>query len=208
MSLADSECLSVEAFWAFGVHNSFRCEVVEVSGEGGNVMQQHSAAAIANEFLNLAWSDQDSSLPIMDQMKLQKLVFYAHAWWLAHTDKPLIEEEFEAWPWGPVVRSVWTETKDFGRLPINRRIRSLQLDVNNPVNAVFVYPSVEDPAVKDFLKEVWEIHKRFSGIQLSNSTHAPGEPWTLVANSVNGNLDSKPSIPNELIQSVFKNKIH
>lgn len=181
---------------------------MDAFGEGGNVMQQHSAAAIANEFLNLAWNDQDTSLPIMDQMKLQKLVFYAHAWWLAHTGQPLIEEEFEAWPWGPVVRSVWAETRDFGRSPINRLIRSLQLDAQNPVNTVFVHPFVENSDVKSFLKDVWEIHKRYSGIQLSNSTHAPGEPWTLVANSVGGDLDAKPSIPNELIQSVFKNKIH
>lgn len=34
--------------------------------------------------------------------KLQKLVYYSQAWALAWTDKPIFEEDYEAWANGPV----------------------------------------------------------------------------------------------------------
>lgn len=39
----------------------------------------------------------------MSAMKLQKLVYYAQAWHLVWTDKPLFREKIEAWASGPVV---------------------------------------------------------------------------------------------------------
>ena len=38
----------------------------------------------------------------MSTWKLQKLCFYSQAWALAWTEKPLFEEDFEAWTNGPV----------------------------------------------------------------------------------------------------------
>jgi uncharacterized phage-associated protein len=65
---------------------------------------------------------------------------------------------------------------------------------------------VDDQSVMDYLRRVWDIYKGYSGVQLSNSTHAPGEPWTIVRDQY-GSLDSKPKIPNELIYEVFKKKV-
>ena len=39
----------------------------------------------------------------MSAMKLQKLVYYAQAWHLVWEDKPLFNEQIEAWANGPVV---------------------------------------------------------------------------------------------------------
>lgn len=39
---------------------------------------------------------------LMSAMKLQKLVFYSQAWSLVWDEKPLFEEEFQAWANGPV----------------------------------------------------------------------------------------------------------
>ena len=63
-----------------------------------------SAAAVANEFLALG--EKEPRFPPIDQLKLQKLLFYAHAWHLAIKKAPLFDEDFEAWPWGPVVRDI------------------------------------------------------------------------------------------------------
>ena len=41
--------------------------------------------------------------------KLQKLCYYAQAWSLAWTEKPLFEEEFEAWVNGPVCPALFNE---------------------------------------------------------------------------------------------------
>ena len=166
-----------------------------------------SAAAAANEFLSLAWGETgNASVPPTDQMKLQKLLFYAHAWHLAMHGRPLFDEDFEAWPWGPVVRDVYNQTRAFGRAPINRRIQRLQVNPVDPLNSHITEPAVVDQATRGFIWTVWQSHKQFSGVQLSNSTHDPGEPWTIVRDTV-GSLDNKPSIPNELIEQVFKNKL-
>ena len=82
-----------------------------------------SAAAVANYFLAKGWDEK--GIPPIDQMKLQKLLYYSHAWHLAIFNRPLFEEDFEAWPWGPVVRDVYFQTRDFGRNPVTRKITRL-----------------------------------------------------------------------------------
>jgi uncharacterized phage-associated protein len=150
-----------------------------------------SAAAVANYFLAKGW--EEAGVPPIDQMKLQKLLFYSHAWHLALLGRPLFEEDFEAWPWGPVVRDIYFQTRHLGRGPVTRRITRLTLGHGQSVlNATFETPTVEDGSLKMFLDAVWEAHKRYSGVQLSNATHAPGEPWTIVKEKY-GDLEQKPT---------------
>lgn len=163
-----------------------------------------TAAAVANNFLELG--RLESEYPAIDQMKLQKLLFYAHAWHLANKERPLFEEDFEAWPWGPIVRDVYNQTRKFGRKPVTEKIYRLTRTESGPLSYSLLYPEITDGDLKDFIRQIWDIHKEFTGIQLSNSTHDPGEPWTIVKESY-GSLDSKPTIPNELIMSVFKKKL-
>lgn len=47
----------------------------------------------------------------MSTMKLQKLCYYAQAWALVWDDKPLFNEDFEAWANGPVCRKLFLKTK-------------------------------------------------------------------------------------------------
>lgn len=47
----------------------------------------------------------------MSTMKLQKLCYYAQVWSLVWDDKPLFNEEFEAWANGPVCRELFVKTK-------------------------------------------------------------------------------------------------
>ena len=46
-------------------------------------------------------------MEIMTTMKLQKLVYYSQAWSLVWDEKPLFEEDIEAWANGPVVRKLF-----------------------------------------------------------------------------------------------------
>jgi uncharacterized phage-associated protein len=50
-------------------------------------------------------------LGAMSAMKLQKLIFYSQAWSLVWDDKPLFDEEIEAWANGPVVRALYDKHK-------------------------------------------------------------------------------------------------
>lgn len=43
----------------------------------------------------------------MSAMKLQKLVYYSHAWHLVWDEEPLITNQFEAWANGPVVPALY-----------------------------------------------------------------------------------------------------
>lgn len=45
----------------------------------------------------------------MTAMKLQKLVYYAQAWSLVWDEKPLFQEEIEAWANGPVVPELYRD---------------------------------------------------------------------------------------------------
>lgn len=166
-----------------------------------------SAAAVANAFLDIQDAD-DSRYPQIDPMKLQKLLYYAHAWWLAIKDEPLFNEDIEAWPWGPVVRDIYIDFQDFGRDPIvGRRATMLTtIDDNDDLRVALREPKAPIDDVMGFLRDVWETHKNLTGVQLSNATHAVGEPWEIVKRQY-GNLDSKPTIPNAIIRDVFRRKI-
>jgi uncharacterized phage-associated protein len=163
-----------------------------------------TAIAAANEFLSLAGEDGRN----IDQMKLQKLLFYGHAWHLAlRDDQPLFDQDFEAWPWGPVVRDVYNQTRQYGRGPVTTKLKELRKTGSNATDFDFVTPrGVDSEEVKTFLRSIWESLKNYSGIQLSNATHAPGEPWTIIKERF-GSLDGKPTIPNTLISDIFKKKL-
>ena len=165
------------------------------------VQAASTAASVANEFLKLA--KEEPQFPPVDQMKLQKLLFYAHAWHLAMKDAPLFENDFEAWPWGPVVRDVYTQTLKFGRNPVNQFIT--ELDYDDGRARVVAPDGVGDPDLRGFIRSVWDTLKVYDGIQLSNSTHAEGEPWAIVCKELG--TAGKPAIPNELIKKVFRTKL-
>ena len=74
------------------------------------------AADIADYFLWLA-NDTGS---FMSNLKLQKLVYYAQAWHLALYDRPLFDEDFQAWVHGPVIPELFQKYQHFGWKPIDQ----------------------------------------------------------------------------------------
>lgn len=48
----------------------------------------------------------------INQLKLQKLIFYIQAFHLVFFDGPLVADEFEAWVHGPVSKKIWHHYKD------------------------------------------------------------------------------------------------
>ena len=82
--------------------------IVSIIAKGASTM--NSAKAIANYFL-------DKSIDLTP-MKIIKLVYIAHGWHLAITDKPLIEDYVQAWEFGPVIPDLYHEFKKYGNTPI------------------------------------------------------------------------------------------
>lgn len=160
------------------------------------------AMAVANWFLDRSW--KDPSKPACDQLKLYKLTFYSHGWYLGNTGEELFPEDVEAWPHGPVVRDLYMQFKDFGRNPIDRLGKRLQLGDDGVPS--FVTPK-HSGELDSFFEQVWEVYGDKTGIQLSNMTHRKGEPWTIVAEKYGYDLTDKPTIPSEIIGDAFARKI-
>lgn len=54
----------------------------------------------------------------MSAMKLQKLVYYSHAWHLVWEERPLFDAPIEAWANGPVVRELYNHHR--GQFVVDR----------------------------------------------------------------------------------------
>ena len=75
----------------------------------------YSSEKIANFFLGLAQKEQVELTPL----KLQKLLYFAHGWHLVldSDGDPLLDEDIEAWKYGPVVPSIYHKFKEFRNNP-------------------------------------------------------------------------------------------
>jgi uncharacterized phage-associated protein len=162
----------------------------------------YSPKAIANAFLDLA---EESKMPLT-QMKLHKLIYYAHGWHLGLLGKPMIDETIEAWKFGPVIRSLYYEFRDVGSNPIERR--ATEWDSSGD-EFCFVTPSVAkgDTPVIALLDRIWKVYGALSAVQLSKMTHESGSPWTQTWDKAKADGVIKGvDIPNDLIREYFEKK--
>jgi uncharacterized phage-associated protein len=158
------------------------------------------ASCIANEFLKIAKAKGDA----LTQMKLQKLVYFAHGWYLALTGQPLISERVEAWQYGPVIRALYQDFKAYGNDPIKAPAAGFQMDGGKLKSKTL---SLDDCAEKEeadqakaLVARIYEVYGRFSAVRLSNSTHMPGTPWDQIYQNGKKSL----VIPDEFIRQYFQ----
>ena len=132
--------------------------------------------AVANEFLKLANQQGQTLTP----MKLVKLVYIAHGWHLGFYSKPLLNEEVEAWKYGPVVPQVYKEFRGYGNAPI----RFLAVRPSEDLTPVPIdFPNTDPNEVelaKKLILDVWSAYGHMSAVQLSALTHQRGTPWSKV----------------------------
>jgi len=136
----------------------------------------------------------------IDPMKLLKLVYYAHGWSLALLNRPLIDEQVQAWKYGPVVASVYHAFKFFGEEPITELTAEFKDDGKAYTPVV---PSNTDE--RKLLERVWERYGHFSGVQLSNMSHEADSPWSYAWRENTEGLRSY-AIDNRQIERYFKMK--
>lgn len=168
-----------------------------------------SSQAVANFILDLGDREGIDISP----MKLQKLVYYAHGWHLAVVGDALIDEQVEAWPYGPVVRSLFLEFKGHGASPIkgdracpNDDVTSLGLLEHLSAVAEIENETDESTSerMKSVIRKVWDEYKGFSAERLSNMTHEPGSPWSkTVEKYQSGQVPKGTDISQGLIKQYF-----
>lgn len=114
---------------------------------------------VADFFLNRVETDQGSSIT---HLKLQKLCYYAQAWFLALEDNKLFNEKFEAWVHGPVNPDLFQKYRDSSwqnLKPVG------DIDLSD-----FTHEQLEH------LEEIWSIYGKYDGKFLEDLTHQEA-PW-------------------------------
>jgi uncharacterized phage-associated protein len=142
----------------------------------------YKALDIANKIL--AKSSQSDSDELISNMKLQKLLYYMQGFYLAYFDKPLFDEEIEAWMYGPVVPSVYENFKSFGNAGISYLDEVVTLE----------------PKEESLFNEVYKVFGAYSAIGLMDRTHSE-KPWKDSTIGV-GSIISKDSL-----KSYFKTRL-
>jgi uncharacterized phage-associated protein len=139
------------------------------------------ATAVANEFLTIAKSVCNELTP----MKVQKLVYFAHGWYLALTGRPLVSDTIQAWQYGPVIPSLYQAFKEYGNSPIGTP--AFQGSWHDGRYAWSV-PRLETSSInveeieraRQVIRKVWDLYGSYTSIRLSNATHDPDGPWAQV----------------------------
>lgn len=116
--------------------------------------------SVANKFLRLAKENNDSLTP----MQVLKLVYIAHGWMLGLYGRPLIDDEVQAWQYGPVIPNLYNSLRSYKGQPVTREIPQL-------------WASDLDRQQEDIVQQVYKMYGQRSGADLSRLTHAVGTPW-------------------------------
>jgi uncharacterized phage-associated protein len=130
-----------------------------------------SSSALANFFI-----EQANNAGIeMSHLKLQKLMFIGFGWVYALTNEDLIPtEDFEAWPYGPVLPSIYHERKHFGNKAFTNT--SVEFDYTGGTNTYYS-PKISNNRILRILEKVWNTHKLLSSSQLVELSHKENGPW-------------------------------
>lgn len=125
-----------------------------------------TANNLANNILMRSFKQNSPVTP----MKLQKLIYFIFKQYYKEKNCRLFVEDFLAWPYGPVVQSVYDEFRSFGANNITKFAKDSQ-------GNVFMASESADPDLSRIINSVWTRYLGVDGIQLSRITHLPGSAW-------------------------------
>ena len=121
-------------------------------------------------------------------LKLIKLAYISHGHHLAFLNQPLFNDEVKAWPYGPVVESIYHAVRHFKRRQIIKELFDgpVDCDTGNDANRV--------------IDLVVSAYDRYDGLQLSAITHKNGSPWHIAIQK----YGKWETIPNCLIKDHYR----
>jgi len=122
---------------------------------------------VAKFFIQIANQKEDE----MTNLRLNKLLYFAQAWFLARYDRPLFANDVVAWKLGPVVRTVYDQYRSYGE-------NNIILEGNEGVE------------LSDFTEEelntlldITEEYGKYATSFLVDVTHKSGSPWSCTTSS-------------------------
>lgn len=119
----------------------------------------------------------------VSNLQLQKILFYNQREFLQKSGKPLFNEEFEAWQFGPVVPSIYRRYCGSAALPLTLYDK----DDYKPIEA----------ESKSMIDRILKEKEKLNPWDMVKDLHQPGRAWALVYRDGEGAYDI---IPKSLIK--------
>lgn len=161
-----------------------------MSSQKAPKIQEISYLEIANFFLVFA----NETGEVVTNLKLQKLIYYAQAWYLANFKSPLFKEDFQAWVHGPVVPELYQMFKEKGSMPIATKLKAEDIETQI------------DKDTLTFLKEVAKLYMPFGAYELEMMTHQE-YPWKIARGDCRPDQVCKNIIAKSTMQKYYAEKI-
>ena len=127
-------------------------------------MIKYKALDIASLFIQLATNLPNNHI---DNLKLNKLCYYAQGWSLARFGEPLFSDEIQAWQFGPVIPNVYNAYKGYGSDSIDKAI------------SMFDERELGSEEL-EVITDVYINYGKYSSAGLIDLTHIKGSPWEQV----------------------------
>gem|GEM_PF-870515 len=157
----------------------------------------YTPLAVANYFLESFANGEG-----IEHMKLQKLVYLAHGWWLTrHPAEPLVTERPKVWRYGPAFASLYQVLQVFGRAPIFKPQSVGPFEEPDMVDR-------GDETVIQLLDWIWSRYGHLSSFDLSDLTHRDGTSWRRIAREHGYSVPAGLEIPDHYIAQEFESALN
>ena len=138
----------------------------------------YRAIEIANFYIRLTNSIPDNNI---DNLRLNKILYYAQAWSLVRNKRPLFEDDIQEWDYGPVICDVYHTYKCCGGNTIEEA--EDYFDENRLSNDEL-----------ELLVDVYQKYGKYTGEALKDMTHKKGFSWEQVYQTGRNNVIAHESI--------------
>lgn len=133
----------------------------------------------------------------LTNLKLQKLLYYVQAWYLAFNGRELFPGKFQAWIHGPVNRDIYDRFK--GEKSLYSEIDAEDVLNKSCVDAIHS----ED---QKHIDVILEFYAKFSGTQLEYMTHQE-EPWLAARQGFAPMERCEKDIDSDLMKEYYKSRL-
>jgi len=125
---------------------------------------------IANNIIDIAQREEIG----LSNLSLQKIMYFLQGYYLVLVNKPLSNEPFQPWDYGPVIPTIYHYYKRYGRGQILDYCKEY-----DPIEKDFVAYKIgtSDKSFVDALGRVWKTYGAKDPFELVHLSHKYGGAW-------------------------------
>lgn len=131
-------------------------------------------------------------------LKLQKLLYYCQAWFLAFGKGRLFDGKFQAWVHGPVNRQIYDRFKDSKLLYSSVSADDIRRD--------FSYNNLTSDE-KSQIDAILSVYAAYTGDQLESMAHQE-EPWIAARGSLSLHERCENEIDEAIMERYYKSRLN